>query len=990
MALAGRIEALPGVTRAWLAMATEGSLATLRENCFATGLPSSPAPMDAVVAVAADTDAAATAAVAAGLAMLSEKPAAVAGAAAAPPPTSIYAAVRAGIVAQVAIISVPGAYAAAEARKALDCGLHAFLFSDNVSLEAEASLKAHAASKGLLCMGPDCGTAVLDGVPLGFANAVRAGPVGLVGASGTGLQEVACLLHRLGTGVTQVVGCGGRDLKDAVGGTTALAGLALLASDPSTAVLLLVSKPPSPTVAAKLLAAAAAAKKPTVVCFLGHPPPASPPPGLFFAATLTHAARVAAALALGLPPPSPLPPPPATAPPAPGGALLGLYTGGTLKSEAALLCASIPGSVFVDLGDDEYTQGAPHPMAEPATRGRAMSSLVGPEVTTLLFDCVLGAGTPADAGQQLAAQLASLAARRAASGARRLRLVGSVTGLESEGRRAVVAALEEAGAEVADSNAAAAEAAASGAPPVPIPGLDGSTAEAASNGAAHDGAAAPPSSAAASAAAAAAPFARTPLFPGGVRALTIGARALTSGLEAAGLSTHVEWAPPCGGDVSLCEKLARRLGDAATVAANDSVLAALRSASPVLVTVASPASSVIPFLTPTPASPHPLMHAGPPVAWADMCGPQRGAVVAAALLEGWAADEAGAYALAESGGLTLSTCHAHGCVGPMAGVVSPSSALWVVQDGADETKRAFAPLNEGLGRAQRFGAFDAPVLDRLKLLNGRVAVALRDALATTGPLPLLPLMAKALHSGDELHNRCAAATSLLARALAPALVALASLGAQDEAGKGGERAANALAAATALRDNDHAFLNVSMAAAKLACDAACGAPRSTLVSAMARNGTLFGVRLACGAASPWHTAPAPFVSGLFFPQFTASDAGRDMGDSAITETFGLGGFSLAAAPAIAAFVGGSVGDTLAASRSMYGICHGEHAAFSLPALDFRSAPLGIDVLRVLDSGVLPVINTGIAHKNAGVGQIGAGVTTAPLECFIKALAAMDD
>jgi hypothetical protein len=601
-------------------------------------------------------------------------------------------------------------------------------------------------------------------------------------------------------------------------------------------------------------------------------------------------------------------------------------------------------------------------MIDPSARGEALEAL-GDEVRTLLLDCVLGHGAHAQAAGVLAAQLVALAARRRAAGAPPVRVVASVTGTEEDPQRrsAAVSALRAAGVEVADSNAAAALAAATGAAPPPLaPDVP------------------PPPAAPADAQ----PLSQ--LLPGGVlAALSIGVRTLTAPLEAAGCCRHVEWSPPALGDVLLGAKLARLLASPATRAANGEALRRMLGAQPLLAGVAR-AASVVPFLGDA-AHPRSLLHAGPPVSWERMCGPQRGAVVGALLLEGWAPDADAAEALAASGDVRFAPCHAHSCVGPMAGVVSPSMALWVVRDAATG-RAAHAPLNEGLGRAMRFGAFGPEVLQRLEQLNGPVAATLDAALRAVAPdgLPLLPLMAKALHMGDELHNRCAAATSLLARALLPGLLRVGRADGDDITLCDG-----AVLAAEALRDNDHTFLNVSMAASKLACDAATGVPGSTLCVAMTRNGTDFGVRLS-GTGNAWFTAPAPYVDGLFFPQYSADDAGRDMGDSAITETAGLGGFSLAAAPAIAGFVGGTAASTLAASRAMYSITIGEHGVFTLPSLDFRGAPVGIDACLVLDASMRPVINTGIAHKLMGVGQIGAGVTAAPLECFAAALASLDE
>src|SRR6185295_7863436 len=353
-----------------------------------------------------------------------------------------------------------------------------------------------------------------------------------------------------------------------------------------------------------------------------------------------------------------------------------------------------------------------------------------------------------------------------------------------------------------------------------------------------------------------------------------------------------------------------------------------------------------------------LLHSGPPIEWRAMCGPVQGAAIGACLFEGWASTAEDARRLLDDAKVTFEPCHDHGAVGPMAGVLSPSMPVAVV-DNATAGNRAFATLNEGLGKVLRFGAYGADVLDRLRWMAETLAPALTRALAARGPVDLRSLTAQALLMGDECHNRNVAATSLFARLVAPALDFLGA--------------------------NDHFYLNLSMAACKSALDAAHGIAGATVVTAMARNGVEFGIRVS-GAGDRWFTAPAVVPDGLYFPGRGSAEANPDLGDSAITETMGLGGFAMAAAPAIVRFVGGSHEDALAYTREMATITLVRNAGYGIPALGFAGTPTGIDCRRVVDSGVVPVINTGIAHREAGVGQIGAGIARAPLACFAAALA----
>jgi hypothetical protein len=345
----------------------------------------------------------------------------------------------------------------------------------------------------------------------------------------------------------------------------------------------------------------------------------------------------------------------------------------------------------------------------------------------------------------------------------------------------------------------------------------------------------------------------------------------------------------------------------------------------------------------------------------------RGGILGAIVLEGWADSIDAAMRLVESGSVALEPCHHHGAVGPMAGIISPSMPVWVVEN-ATGGNRAYSNFNEGLGKVLRFGANDRGVIDRLRFIASDVAPTLRVAVRQLGRIELKSLMAQALNMGDEVHNRNAAATALLFKQLAPSLLA------SDIAR---ERAAAPL---NFVAGNDHFFLNLSMAACKAMLDAAAGVPASSLVTAMSRNGVNFGIRLS-GTGDRWFEAPANPIDGLYFPGYSLADAAADLGDSAITETAGVGGFAMAAAPAIVKFVGGSATDALHHSLRMRAITIGANPSFTLPALDFAAVAAGIDARKVVDRGILPVINSGIAHREAGVGQIGAGITTAPMACF---------
>ena len=368
-----------------------------------------------------------------------------------------------------------------------------------------------------------------------------------------------------------------------------------------------------------------------------------------------------------------------------------------------------------------------------------------------------------------------------------------------------------------------------------------------------------------------------------------------------------------------------------------------------------------------------LLHAGPPITWERASGPLRGAITGALILEGKASNEAEAQALVESGQVELEPCHHHQTVGPMAGVTGPSMSVYIIED-KTHGQRAFSNLNEGYGKVLRYGAYSEEVIDRLRWMENVMGPVLKDAIEASGGIDIKALLSEALHMGDEGHNRNKAGSILYLKALAPHIAQVSP------------DATVASEVLKAIGDNALSVLNPVMAACKAMADAAHDIEGSTIVSAMARNGADFGIRVS-GLGDQWFTAPAEVPQGLYFPNYQASDANADIGDSTITETIGIGGFAMAAAPAIVTFVSGTPKDAVNATMEMYEINYTEHRYFTIPQLDFRGTPTGIDIRKVIETGITPRVNTGIAHKEAGVGQIGAGLVRPPMAIFEEALVA---
>ncbi|WP_110208561.1 DUF1116 domain-containing protein [Nocardioides daejeonensis] len=431
---------------------------------------------------------------------------------------------------------------------------------------------------------------------------------------------------------------------------------------------------------------------------------------------------------------------------------------------------------------------------------------------------------------------------------------------------------------------------------------------------------------------------------------------------------RVDWRPPMPGTE---EDLATVATDPRRSAANRQAVQAMLGVTAHLVDVA-PASEVLDL------QPGQFLHAGPPIAWERTSGPLRGALMGGAALEGLVDDPEDAADRFAAGDYTLEPCHHRSAVGPMAGVVTPSMYLWVLED-LKTGRRTYCSLNEGLGKVLRYGAYSPEVLTKLRWMSEVLGPVLRDAVRTVrdadGPVDVTGILTQMLQMGDEAHNRNRAGTLMLLRDLSPAMVS------------GSGTPAEVSDVLRFIGGNDHFFLNLAMPACKLALDAARDIPGSTMVVAMARNGTDFGIQVS-GTGNQWFTGPAQVAEGLFLGDYGPDDANPDIGDSAITETAGIGGFAMATAPAIVRLVGGTVPDALATTRRMHEITLAENPRWSVPVLEFQGVPTGIDAALVCRTGILPQINTGMAGAVAGTGQVGAGLVTPPAEIFPAALRAL--
>lgn len=972
MLLTNEINSLEGVTKSQIMMGTEANKDIMNSAGLLSDEAKEAAPSDMVIAIEALDDTIVNRVVEKVNQFLSDlsvkKVSQVTKSA-----TSLEQALEMLPDANLALFSIPGEYGASEMEKALKKGLHVFSFTDNISVEDEVKLKKLAHDKGLLMMGPDCGTGIISSIPIAFTNVVRPGNIGIIGASGTGIQEVSTMIDRLGAGCVHAIGTGGRDLYEAVNGITMKDAIIALEYHDATDVIMVISKPPSKSVRDEVVDLLQNLSKPVVAIFLGEKPEAHEG-NVYFAHTLEEAARIAVDLSNNVPVASSYHVQVETehfAKLSEDKTVKGLYSGGTLGSEAAMLISealSLGGVIksegyllkakgyeVVDLGDDMYTQGKPHPMIDPEVRIEFMKKMASqPETGVILFDVVLGYGCHAD---MVGALLPAIEAIKALRGDE-LYFVSTVVGTEKDPQdyHEAVRNLKNAGVFVADSNAQAVEIA------LALKGVKRQEPEKTMRKVDVKPVTIPhPSDAV------------IKLITEKPKVINIGLDSFNQSIrDFSGESVQYQWKPRAGGNKKMIKLLdAIEAFETETDENNQIVIEKLKMAQPFLVDVVE-AKTVISELNQDIKT---LLHAGPPIQYSDMTGPMQGSCIGAILFEGWAADETAAKKMLENDEIKFIPCHHVGAVGPMGGITSGNMPVVVVENRIDGT-RAYCTLNEGIGKVLRFGAYSKEVVDRLLWMKNILGPTLSEAIKKMpGGLNLNVLIAKAITMGDEFHQRNIAASLIFLKEVVPYIVTLERSDSDKQS------------VIKFLADTDQFFLNIMMATSKAMVDVARKHQKGTVVTTMTRNGRMFGIRVS-GMGDEWFTAPVNTPKGLYFTGYTEADGNPDIGDSAITETVGVGGMAMVAAPGVTRFVGaGGFEDALSISEEMNQICISNNPNFSIPTWDFKGACLGIDIRKVVETGITPLINTGIAHKEAGVGQVGAGTVRAPLACFEKALEA---
>lgn len=974
MLLTNAINALPGVTKSQVMMGTDANKDIFRGAGLLTDEAAAASPSDMVIVIDSENEETVDGVLAETERFLSDL-SVKKDASQLAEVESWDEAIEALPDANLALFSTPGEYTAPEIDRALDLGLNVFSFTDNISLDDEVRLKRKAHEKGLMLMGPDCGTGIISSIPIAFTNVVKAGKIGIVGASGTGIQEVTCIIDRLGEGVTHAIGTGGRDLSSAVGAITVMDGIAALEHNDGVKVICVISKPPAKEVRDKVVDLLERCTKPVVAIFLGEKPEHHLGT-VHLAHTLEETAKIAVDLArgnaikknylepLGFTCEHPLPE---------DKTVVGLYSGGTLANEAGMLVSEAldlggvvkeagyilhaKGYDVIDLGDDVYTQGRPHPMIDPDVRIDYIRKYArDPKCGVILFDVMLGYGCHPDMAGALAPVIKEELERAQAEG-RKLYFVGSVTGteqdpqdyqnsfeelravgvhMETSNARAIRYALELKGIHLTEADRVVVPYEAPSSEPVPEPSE-----------------------------------AVRELLDTKPRIINVGVESFNDSLRAYGAkSVQYSWKPMAGGDkhlIRLLQEIAKREDE--IDAANEVVIGRMRDSQPFLVDVV-PARSEIPEL-----NGKVILHAGPPIEYSHMSDPMQGSCVGAALFEGWANNEEDARKLLESGEVSFRPCHSVHAVGPMGGITTGGMAVLKVVNKLDGTI-AYCTMNEGIGKVLRFGAYDQEVIDRLHWMADVLGPVLSAAVRSVpGGLNISPMIAKAITMGDEFHQRNIAASLVFLKTVAPLITAL------DWDQREKQDVIQFLA------DTDQFFLNIMMATGKAMVDYARKYEHGCVVTTMARNGENFGIKIS-GMGDEWFCAPVNTPQGLYFTGYSAKDANPDIGDSAITETVGVGAMAMIAAPGVTRFVGtGGFEDAIRYSEEGEKICISHNPNWTIPTWDFKGTNLGIDIRKVVATGITPTINTGIANKKAGLGQIGAGTVLAPMGCFTKALEA---
>lgn len=875
--------------------------------------------------------------------------------------------------ANLALVSIPGEYGATEIEKLLRKGLNVFSFTDNIPIEDESRLKKIAHDEGLLLMGPDCGTGIISGVPLAFANEIKKGNIGIVAASGTGIQEVTTIIDRQGMGVTHAIGTGGHDLLDQVGAITTIDAIAAMDQQDDIDVICVVSKPPSKNVRDKVVELLQSLHKPVVAIFLGEHPETHVG-NVYFGETLSETASIAVDLARGnevkgsysIPLINKVDNLVGT-----DKTIIGLYSGGTLASEAAMLICNklrindtgkeegfiLKSNVatIIDLGDDIYTKGKPHPMIDPTTRIEKLKEYVCKKNTgVILFDVVLGYGSHEQMATELANPIATLKEEYP-----NVKFIATVCGTSNDiqGYSKAIKILNDSGIQVEETNENAVKLA------LAYKGIELDSKE--KKWIEYDGTKIPipnPSKNILN------------LLNSKPNVINIGVKQFNYSLEKNSVNyIQYNWKPLAGGNKKMISVLNYLEQFKEEIEKDNSeVVNKMKNVQPFLIDVVK-AKEVIGVLNDD--SHKCLLHAGPPITWNEMTGPMQGSCIGAALFERWAKDENEARNLLANGEVQFIPCHHVKAVGPMGGITSANMPVVVVKNIVDGCV-AYCTLNEGIGKVLRFGAYSKEVIDRLDWIRDVLGPTLSEALKLTeNGINLNVLIAKSITMGDEFHQRNIAASLNFLKEITPYILKVEV----DEKIK--------CQVIEFLAKTDQFFLNIMMATGKVIVDSSRDKAKGTIVTTMTRNGVDFGIRIA-ELNDNWYTAPVNTPNGLYFTGFDENDANPDIGDSAITETVGVGAMAMIAAPGVTRFVGaGGLNDAIATSEEMAQICIDRNPNWTIPNWNFEGSVLGIDIRKVVETGITPLINTGIAHKEPGVGQIGAGTVRAPIKCFEEALIA---
>ena len=859
--------------------------------------------------------------------------------------------------ANLAIISIAGSYVYSVANKCLDKNLNLMIFSDNVDIEEERKLKQKAKEKNLLVMGPDCGTSIINGIPLAFANTVKKGKIGIVGASGTGIQEVISVLDQNGYGISQAIGTGGRDLHSEIGAISFIQAFDMLMEDDQTEVVIALSKPPAKEVKENLENYFLKSKKPIAAIFLGEEPK-DHYENLYWADTLDEVATLAIDLLEKKKPENKTDRFEVIDK---KGSIKGLFCGGTLASESANLIQRAlnitykksddgyllnkDGFQVIDLGDDKYTKGKPHPMIDPNARIPFIKKAIEDNDTkVVLMDVVLGYGSHDNPASTITDVIKENSNKDVEFVITLCGTKGDYQNIDSQKQL-----LEEAGAKVFRTNREAVEYALSRVgykieykeKKILKNEIEKENPKASNND----------------------------LFTKRLKVINIGLKSFKENIDNFDCdSIQYDFRPIAGGDKVLMDTLSFLEGFEFIQDKNKEVIDNIVKSKPILKRV-RPAKELISEL-----KEKVLLHAGPPIKYENMTEPMQGSCVGAILYEGWANNEKEALEMLERGEIEFIPCHHVNAVGPMGGITSMNMPMFVVEDEYNKTV-GYCIMNEGIGKVLRFGAYDSEVVSRLKWMQDVLGPVLDKALIQLGGIGVNPMIAQAIAMGDEFHQRNIAATLVFLKHVSPAI---ASLDIDSE---------TKTEVIKFLSVTDQFFLNIAMATAKAVMDGAKKITEGTIVTAMCRNGENFGIKIS-GMGDTWFTAPVNTPKGLYFTGYSEKDANPDIGDSAITETFGIGAMTTIAAPAVTRFVGtGGFNDAVETSNKMQKIVIANNPNFIIPNWNFKGAPLGIDAMKVVETGITPIINTGIANKKAGLGQIGAGTVNAPLKCFEKAILA---